>query len=109
VSDDALAMRLRQLDDIAELAAVRGRLASNLKAAAVHLRTVLSTPALASETSFVSKADEGFQNALADWRAHVLGEVDIHACMDDVRVRWTHQDRRDRYRDVSSRMLWLAG
>jgi hypothetical protein len=109
VSDDTVAMRLRQLDDIAELAAVRGRLAANLKASAVHLRTVLSTPALASEPSFVAKAEEGFQNAIADWRAHILGEVDIHACMEDVRLRWTHQDRRDRYYGAASRLLWLAG
>ena len=109
MSDDALSLRLRQLDDIAELAAVRGRLASNLKAASVHLRTVLSTPALASEPSFVAKAEEGFQNAIADWRTHVLGEVDIHACMEDVRVRWTHQERRDRYYGAASRLLWLAG
>jgi len=109
VSDDALSLRLRQLDDIAELVAVRGRLAANLKAASVHLRTVLSTPALASEPSFVAKAEEGFQNAIADWRTHVLGEVDIHACMEDVRVRWTHQERRDRYYGAASRLLWLAG
>ena len=109
MSDDTGAMRLRQLDDIAELAAVRGRLAANLKAAAVHLRTVLSTPALASEPSFVAKAEEGFQHAVADWRTHVLGEVDIHACMEDVRIRWTHMDRRDRYYGVASRLLWLAG
>jgi hypothetical protein len=83
--------------------------ATNLSAALGHLRAVLATPALRSDPAYVAKAWGDHARRRAEWRAIILGQVDVERSREDVSLPWFREARRGRYRAALDRLEDLAG
>lgn len=102
-------------DDLAKLRAEAMRVgeirdaAMNLAGAVGHLRAVLSTPSLSGDPSYLAGAWENVTRRRAEWRAIVLGQVDLEKAREDVALPWFRESRRARYRAALDRLEELSG
>lgn len=83
--------------------------ALNLAAAIGHLRAVLSTDSLRSDPEYLAAAWESHSRRRAEWRALVLGQIDMDRSREDVAMPWFREARRGRYRAALDRLEDIAG
>lgn len=109
---------MANMDDAAELDAIKAEgvrvgeireAALNLSAAIGHLRAVLLTPSMRSDPAYVASAHEAVARRRAEWRAVILGQIDMDRSRDDVALPWFRTERRARYRAALDRLEELAG